>query len=225
MTLRSTLVASASMALLGAGAAVAPSLAGAAIPVKPVQVYAGTALVSLDPAVTTPLGLSVEGRPPSRNPGNKFGLKAAGVKVKVVGGVMRLRGTLRGQIRTVGGFALTRPDPVVPGVAPTKTKVTFNWPSYSFGSGRKVSTILGVQSEWGDRSTWFKFALPAGSVKISAAGTLTVKNAPLSLTAVGAAGMNAVFGNGAAPFVAGQQIGTTTLTTRWYLPGARRARR
>ena len=213
------------MALLGAGAAVAPSLAGAAIPVKPVQVYAGTALVSIDPAVMTPLGITVEARPPSRNPGNRFGLKPAGVKMKVVGGVMRLRGTLKGQIRTVGGFALTRPDPVVPPATPTTSKVTFNWPSYSFGSGPKVSTILGVQSEWGDRSTWFKFNLPAGTVKISAAGTLTVKNAPLALTAVGAAGMNTVFGNGAAPFVAGQTVGTTTLTTRWYLPkpgGARR---
>jgi hypothetical protein len=218
MKLRSTLVASASMALMGAGAAVVPSLAGAAIPAKPVQVYAGTALISIDPAVLTPLGISLEGRPPSRNPGNKFGLKAAGVKVRVVGGVMRVRGTPTGQIRTVGGFALTRPDPVAPGATPTKTKVTFNWPSYSFGSGPKVSTILGVQSEWGDRSTWFKYSLPAGSVKVSAAGTLTVKNAPLALTAVGAAGMNTVFGNGAAPFVAGQQVGTTTLTTRWYVP-------
>jgi hypothetical protein len=218
MTLRSALVASASTALLGAGAAVAPSLAGAAIPVKPVQVYSGTAIVSIDPAVMTPLGITVEGRPPSRNPGNRFGLKPAGVKMRVVGGVMRLRGTLRGQIRTVGGWALTRPDPVVPGVAPTKTKVTFNWPSYGFGSGPKISTILGVQSEWGDRSTWFKFNLPAGTVKISAAGTLTVKNAPLALTAVGAAGMNAVFGNGGAPFVAGQPVGTTTVTTRWYVP-------
>ena len=225
MTLRSALVASASMALLGAGAAVAPSLAGAAIPVKPVQVYAGTALVSIDPAVITPLGISVEGRPPSRNPGNRFGLKPAGVKMKVVGGVMRLRGTPKGQIRTVGGFALTRPDPVVPGVAPSKTKVTFNWPSYSFGSGPKVSTILGVQSEWGNRSTWFKFSLPAGTVKISAAGTLTVKNVPLALTAVGAAGMNAVFGNGAAPFTAGQVVGTTSITTRWYLPTPAPARR
>ena len=218
MKLRPTLAASASMALLGAGAAVAPSLAGAAIPAKPVQIYSGTALVSIDPAVITPLGISLEGRPPSRNPGNRFGLKAAGVKVKIVGGVMRLRGTLKGQLRTVGGFALTRPDPVVPPATPTTSKVTFNWPSYSFGSGPKVSTILGVQSEWGDRSTWFKFALPAGTVKISAAGTLSIKNAPLSLTAVGAAGMNAVFGNGAAPFVAGQQVGTTTITTRWYVP-------
>jgi hypothetical protein len=225
MTLRSALVASASTALLGAGAAVAPSLAGAAIPVKPVQVYSGTAIVSIDPAVMTPLGITVEGRPPSRNPGNRFGLKAAGVKVKVVGGVMRLRGTPKGQIRTVGGFALTRPDPVVPPATPTQRKVTINWPNFSFGATPKISTVIGVQSEWGDRSTWFRFSLPAGTVKIGAAGTLTVKNAPLALTAVGATGMNAVFGNGAAPFTAGQVVGTTSITTRWYLPTPARARR
>jgi hypothetical protein len=222
MRLRSTLVASASMALLGAGAATVPSLAGAAIPVKPVQIYGGTAVVSIDPAVIAPLGIAVEGRPPTRNPGKKFGLKANGVRVRVVGGVMRLRGTPKGQIRTVGGLALTRPDPVVPPATPTQRKVTFNWPNYSFGATPKMSTILGVQSEWGTRSTWFKFTLPKGTVKIRAAGTLSIKNAPLTLTAVGAAGMNAVFGDGVGPFTAGQAIGTTSITTRWYLPTRRR---
>ena len=183
---------------LAAAAFVATPMAAASTAPK-VFFFGGGTVVQFDPAVFTPLGVVVV-------PGKGAVPTSLGIRLKITGGSGTTRYPLSGQIRSVKGLTLQQGN----------NRLTLNWFNASLGSTRGLSELVGSNVEWGPRMTLFTMRISRSSLVVRQA-RLQLNNVPVVLTPLGAGVLNAQFGAGAAPFVAGQQVGTLQVRTSWYL--------
>lgn len=186
-----------------AALAAAPT-AGAATAPRPALVFGGFATLQFDPALMAANGIVVE-QP------RMTVLQAARIRFKVVDGKTTLRFPLKGTIKTVGNAVLRqRPS----GINLNFTDLTVRLSSTKSVLSAKSGQGIGYG---GPRQTLLRIA-PTRAATVVKTSRLQMKLVPVTLTATGATTFNALFGVGrpTPPFSIGQQIGTLTVTTRWY---------
>ncbi len=203
---------------LGAALAAAP-LAGAATkaPSKrplPTFVFGGHATVQFAPALMASYGITVEWR--GRNKPTAQG----GLRYRVIDGKTTLKFPLKSVIKTVGNVGLEQ----------TATGRDLNFTDFHVRLSPSRSVLSAATGSnigyGGPRQSLLGISPTAPSVVVK--GTrLHVYNVPITLTATGAAAMNAQFAAGlpVPPFAAGQVVGLLNIRTHWYnpKPGGRRS--
>ncbi len=210
---RAGIAAAACVAL--AGVAIAP-LAGAATSTakkkpapRPAFVFGGFATVQFDAALMAAHGITVESR------SNAKPTATGGIRYKVVNGKTTLKFPLKSTFITVGNVGLEQ--------LATGRDLNFTDFRISLTPTKSVMSALSGSNIGfgGPRQTMLRLT-PAAESLVVKRDKLQLKNVPITLTANGAAGMNAQFGAGAAPFAIGQPVGTLTIKTEWYNPGAKK---
>lgn len=183
---------------LAAIAVVATPMASASTAPK-AAFFGGGTTVQFDPAVFAPLGVVAV-------PGTGAVPTSLGLRFKITGGDGTTRYPLSGQIRSVKGMTLQQGE----------TRLTLNWFNASLGPSRALSALVGVNANWGPRTTLFTMQISRPSLVVKSA-RFQLNNVPIVLTPVGAGVLNGLFGAGATPFAAAQQVGTLQIRTSWYL--------
>jgi hypothetical protein len=198
--------ACATVAALAAAPLAAAATPTQAKPPRPALIFGGSATLQLDPALMAANGIVVE-QP------RLTVLASARIRYNIVDGKATLRFPLKGNIKTVGNAVLRQPatftslnfTDVTVGLTPAKSVL-------SADSGQDIGY-------GGQRQTLLRIA-PTRAATVVKTSRLKMTLVPITLTATGATTFNALFGVGrpTPPFSIGQQIGTLTVTTRWYYP-------
>jgi hypothetical protein len=190
-------------ALVAAPAAGAATRAQKPAP-RPALIFGGFATLQLDPALMAANGIVVE--QPRMRP-----LPSARIRYKIVDGKTTLRFPLKSTIKTVGNAVLRQ----------GASGINLNFTDFTVALKPTKSVLSAMSGQGigygGPRQTLLRIA-PTSAATTVKTSRLTMKLVPVTLTATGAATFNALFAAGVPtpPFSLGQQIGTLTVTTRWY---------
>jgi hypothetical protein len=193
-------------ALIACCALVAAAVLATAGPAAPAPkvgkrhlIFGGHIAVQFDPALLTAYGIVLE-------PHRSAKPSPTGLRFKIHDGRTTLRYLPVGLIQSVGTTALVQ----------GANKLSLHWFDARFGKKSVLSSRVGVNSGWGPRATLFRLT-PSDAGYTVDGQKITHTNLPLTLTAVGAAQLNALFvAPGQPPFAIGQQVGVVSIKTRWY---------
>lgn len=195
------------VALVACCALVAPAALALAEPAAPAPkvakrhlVFGGHIAVQFDPALLAAYGIVLE-------PHRSAKPSPTGLRFKIHDGRTTLAYPPIGLIQSVGTTTLVQ----------GANKISLHWFDARLGTRKSVlSSRVGVNSGWGPRATLFRLTPSEPSWKVDGQ-KIVLTNVPLTLTASGAAQMNASFvAPGQPPFAIGQQVGVVNIKTRWY---------
>ena len=206
MSVRSSTPFPALTALLVCCALVAGAVLTTAGPATPAPkvgkrhlVFGGHIAVQFDPALLTAYGIALE-------PHRSAKPSPTGLRFKIHDGRTTLPYLPVGLIQSVGTTALVQ----------GANKLSLHWFDARFGRKSVLTSRVGVNSGWGPRATLFRLTPSQPGYAVDGQ-KITHTNVPLTLTATGAAQMNALFvAPGVPPFAIGQQVGIVNIKTRWY---------
>jgi hypothetical protein len=192
-----TLVACCALAALGALALAEPA---APAPKGRHNVFGGHIAVQFDPALLAAYGIVIQPHRSARP-------SSTGLRFKIYDGRTTLNFPPTGVVKTVGTTNLVQ----------GANRISLHWFDAKLRKTKSVlSSRIGVNAGWGPRATLFRLAPSQPTWKVDGQ-KVVYTNVPLTLTAAGAAQLNASFvAPGQPPFAIAQQVGVVNIRTRWY---------
>jgi hypothetical protein len=195
-----TLIALVACCAAAALAALALAEPAAPAPKGRHNVFGGHVAVQFDPALLAAYGIVIQPHRSARP-------SPTGLRFKIHDGRTTLNFPPTGLIQTVGTTTLVQ----------GANRISLHWFDAKLRKKKSVlSSRVGVNAGWGPRGTLFRLAPSQPTWKVDGQ-KIIVSNVPITLTAAGAAQMNASFvAPGQPPFAIAQQVGVVNIRTRWY---------